>query len=216
MATNKSKKNSKSKVKPASKKMVAKKTKAAKAGPAKSAKVMSSKSTSAKTKKGVSAKAKLTSAKSKKTLNEKKKKPVVAAPKIQKAKKEVLASKHFQAVKNPKAKAFLAPKIKKVQPDTPWEDFFTPLDDRLVVICEETTEASPSGLYIPDSVKDKPTKGTVLAVGRGHLSKKGKVRPLDVQRGDQVLFSEFSVNPVKMNGMEVLILRESEILGVVN
>lgn len=94
--------------------------------------------------------------------------------------------------------------------------FFNPLDDRVVVAREEALTRTPGGLYIPDTVTsgDRFYQGRVLAVGRGRLDKKGRLMPLDVQLGDLVLYSSYSGSDIKMGTREVVILRESEILGV--
>lgn len=94
--------------------------------------------------------------------------------------------------------------------------FFTPLDDRVLVQRMGLSDRTPGGLYIPDtaSSSDKPTQGRVVAVGRGHLSKKGKLQPLDVQLGDLVLFNSFAGSEVKIENEDMLLLRENEILGV--
>jgi chaperonin GroES len=90
-----------------------------------------------------------------------------------------------------------------------------PLQDRLVVkrIAEE--EKSKGGIIIPDSAKEKPIEGEVIAVGNGKVTEKGDVRPLDVKVGDRVLFGKYAGTEVKLEGDEVLILREEDILGVV-
>ena len=91
-----------------------------------------------------------------------------------------------------------------------------PLHDRLVVkrIAEE--EKSRGGIIIPDSAKEKPIEGEVIAVGNGKLLEGGKLRALDVKAGDKVLFGKYAGTEIKVNGEEHLILREDEILGIVD
>jgi chaperonin GroES len=89
-----------------------------------------------------------------------------------------------------------------------------PLHDRVVVRRLEESETMQGGLYIPDSAKEKPQKGEVVAVGKGKRTEDGKVLPLDVQVGDQILFGKYSGSDIKLNANEYLIMREDEILGV--
>jgi chaperonin GroES len=89
-----------------------------------------------------------------------------------------------------------------------------PLHDRIVVKRIEEDEAKVGGLFIPDSAKEKPQKGEVVAVGKGKRNDEGKLIPLDVQAGDQILFGKYSGSDIKMDGVEYLIMREDEVLGV--
>ena len=89
-----------------------------------------------------------------------------------------------------------------------------PLYDRIVVKRIETQEQKVGGLYIPDSAKEKPQEGEVLAVGKGKRLEDGKVIPLDVQVGDHILFGKYSGSDIKLDGEEVLIMREDEVLGI--
>ncbi len=90
-----------------------------------------------------------------------------------------------------------------------------PLHDRVVVRrIEDKNETTKSGLYIPDSAKEKPQEGEVVAVGKGKRDDSGKVNALDVQTGDHILFGKYSGNDIKLDGNEYLIMREDEILGV--
>ncbi len=89
-----------------------------------------------------------------------------------------------------------------------------PLHDRVVVKRIEEGEAMQGGLYIPDSAKEKPQQGEVVAVGKGKKNDEGKIFPLDVQVGDRILFGKYSGSDIKLNGNEYLIMREDEILGV--
>lgn len=107
---------------------------------------------------------------------------------------------------------------KKVMSKIDFQNWVTPLDDRLLVMISEGEKMTPGGLYIPDTVTDVSgnMKGVVAAVGRGHLDKKGKIRPLDVKKGDQVIFSQFSGSKIEYQGETVIFLRESDVLGIVN
>ena len=89
-----------------------------------------------------------------------------------------------------------------------------PLHDRVVIkrVDEETTSAG--GIVLPGSATEKPMQGEVLAVGNGKITENGDVRPLDVKVGDAVLFGKFSGTEVKINGEEVLIMREDDLMGV--
>ena len=90
-----------------------------------------------------------------------------------------------------------------------------PLHDRIVVKRIEEDETKVGGLFIPDSAKEKPQKGGVVAVGKGKRSEDGKLIPLDLQAGDQILFGKYSGSEIKMDSVEYLIMREDEVLGVV-
>ena len=89
-----------------------------------------------------------------------------------------------------------------------------PLADRLIVKREEEETKTAGGLLIPDNAKEKPIHGVVLAVGNGKILADGTVRPLDIKVGDKVLFSKYSGTEIKLEGVEHLILREDDILGV--
>ena len=91
----------------------------------------------------------------------------------------------------------------------------TPLGDRLLVKRIEETEQIKGGIIIPDSAKEKPQEGEVLAVGKGKSNDEGKVFPLDVKAGDRVLFGKYSGTEIKIDGEELLIMREEEVLGIV-
>jgi len=90
-----------------------------------------------------------------------------------------------------------------------------PLHDRVVVKRMEEERTSAGGIVIPDSAAEKPMKGEVIAVGNGKISESGDVRALDVKVGDQVLFGKYSGTEIKIEGQEVLIMREEDILGVI-
>ena len=91
---------------------------------------------------------------------------------------------------------------------------FRPLHDRVVVRRIEEDERTRGGIIIPDTAKEKPQRGEIVAVGPGALDEKGKVQPLDVKPGDRVLFGKWSGTEVKLDGQELLIMKESDILGV--
>src|SRR5438270_6177795 len=89
-----------------------------------------------------------------------------------------------------------------------------PLYDRIVVKRVEEQETKIGGLFIPDSAKEKPQEGEVVAVGKGKRLEDGKVVPLDVKAGDRILFGKYSGNDIKIDGQEYMIMREDEVLGV--
>ena len=89
-----------------------------------------------------------------------------------------------------------------------------PLYDRIVVKRIEEQEQKVGGLFIPDSAKEKPQEGEVVAVGKGKRLEDGKVIPLDVQVGDRILFGKYSGSEIKLDGNDYLILREDEVLGI--
>lgn len=92
---------------------------------------------------------------------------------------------------------------------------FRPLGDRVVVKRLEEELKSPGGIVIPDSAAEKPSRGKVLAAGPGKKTEDGKVRPLDLAVGDDVLFGKYSGTEIKLNGEEYLVMREEDIMGVV-
>jgi len=90
----------------------------------------------------------------------------------------------------------------------------TPLHDRILVRRVEEAETTRGGIIIPDTAKDKPQEGEVIAVGKGKVNDEGKVRPLDVKEGDRILFGKYSGNEIKLDGEEYIIMREEEVLGI--
>jgi chaperonin GroES len=91
-----------------------------------------------------------------------------------------------------------------------------PLQDRVIVRrLEEAVEKTKGGIIIPDTAKEKPQQGKVIAVGKGKVNEDGKVLPLDVKVGDKILFGKYSGSEIKIEGEEHLIMREEDILGVV-
>jgi len=92
---------------------------------------------------------------------------------------------------------------------------FRPLHDRVLVRRVEAEEKTAGGIIIPDSAKEKPAEGEIVAVGNGSRAEDGKVTPLDVKVGDRVLFGKWSGTEVKVDGEDLLIMKESDILGVI-
>jgi len=90
-----------------------------------------------------------------------------------------------------------------------------PLQDRIIVKRVQEEEKTKGGIIIPDSAKEKPLEGQIIAVGNGKVLEDGKVRPLDVKAGDRVLFNKYAGTEVKIDGEEHLMLREDDILGVI-
>jgi chaperonin GroES len=92
---------------------------------------------------------------------------------------------------------------------------FRPLHDRVVVRRVESEEKTAGGIIIPDTAKEKPQEGEVVAVGSGARDEAGKLVPLDVKKGDRVLFGKWSGTEVKVDGEDLLIMKESDILGII-
>ena len=92
---------------------------------------------------------------------------------------------------------------------------FRPLHDRVVVKRIDSEEKTAGGIIIPDTAKEKPQEGEIIAVGNGARDETGKVVPLDVKKGDRVLFGKWSGTEVKLEGDELLIMKESDIMGVI-
>ena len=113
------------------------------------------------------------------------------------------------------AKLKSSPKAEK-KPQVRWNQFMTPLDDRVVVEVEIVSEITASGLYIPGGLDSTAgtCRGHVVLVGHGHKDKRGKLHNLDVQVGDKVIYPKYSGSETELNGVSVVFLRESEILGV--
>ena len=91
-----------------------------------------------------------------------------------------------------------------------------PLHDRIVVKRLDATENKVGGLFIPDSAKEKPQEGEVVSVGNGKRNEQGALIPLDVKAGDRILFGKYSGSDVKIDGEEYMIMREDEVLGVLD
>ena len=92
---------------------------------------------------------------------------------------------------------------------------FRPLHDRVLVRRIESDEKTAGGIIIPDTAKEKPQEGEVIAAGAGAKDDAGKITPLDVKAGDKILFGKWSGTEVKLNGEDLLIMKESDILGIV-
>jgi len=90
-----------------------------------------------------------------------------------------------------------------------------PLHDRVVIRRTEEERTSPGGIVIPDSATEKPVKGEVVAVGKGKLLDSGEVRALDLKEGDKVLFGKYSGTEVKVEGEELLVMREDDVMAVI-
>ena len=93
---------------------------------------------------------------------------------------------------------------------------FRPLHDRVVVRRVESEEKTKGGIIIPDTAKEKPQEGEIIAVGSGARDEAGKLVPLDVKAGDRILFGKWSGTEVKLDGEELLIMKESDIMGVLD
>ncbi|MBM3514494.1 MAG: co-chaperone GroES [Alphaproteobacteria bacterium] len=93
---------------------------------------------------------------------------------------------------------------------------FKPLHDRVVVERLESDTKSPGGIIIPDTAKEKPMEGKVISVGPGARDENGKIQPLDVKKGDRILFGKWSGTEVKIDGKELLIMKESDIMGIID
>lgn len=166
---------------------------------------------------------------SKKAKTPVKKKALKAKPATKKAKAKKVPAKKVVAKKASKTKAAKTKASKTTTSSKPIQSltskiqtdlskFVTPLDDRLIVEITQAAKMTAGGLYIPDTAQSVSgnLKGLVLAVGRGHRDPKGRVRPMDVRVGDAVLFAEFSGSKLNFMGRELMILRESEVMGVIS
>ena len=92
---------------------------------------------------------------------------------------------------------------------------FRPLHDRVVVTRIDADNKTPGGIIIPDTAKEKPMEGEVVAVGAGSRGEDGKLQPLDVKAGDRILFGKWSGSEVKIDGQELIIMKESDVLGII-
>jgi chaperonin GroES len=103
-------------------------------------------------------------------------------------------------------------------PKETWEEehmHFRPLHDRVVVRRLESEERTKGGIIIPDTAKEKPQEGEVVAVGPGARDESGKIQPLDLKAGDRILFGKWSGTEVKIDGEELLIMKESDVMGII-
>ena len=89
-----------------------------------------------------------------------------------------------------------------------------PLQDRIIVKRLEEETMTAGGIFIPETAKEKPMKGEVIAVGKGKKTEEGKILPVDVKKGDKVLFGKYAGTEIKIDGQEYLIMREDDILGI--
>ena len=92
---------------------------------------------------------------------------------------------------------------------------FRPLHDRVLVQREESEEKTAGGIIIPDTAKEKPMQGKVVSVGTGTRDEQGKITPLDVSEGDTILFGKWSGTEIKLDGTDYLIMKESDIMGII-
>lgn len=156
-----------------------------------------------------------------------KKKPVLkktAAKKPKKtAMKKTASQKKPMKQSGPKAvvqkttsKPISAAKSSRAQQKVNWSEFVTPLDDRLIVQLNNQERKTAGGLYIPDTASDVSgnKQGVAVSVGRGHLEANGKIRPMDVRVGDQVVFAEYAGSKIELLGETLVLLRESEVMGI--
>lgn len=90
-----------------------------------------------------------------------------------------------------------------------------PLHDRVIIKRMEEEEKTEGGIVIPDTAKEKPIRGEVVAVGNGKLLENGEIRPLDIKKGDKVLFGKYAGTEVKLNGHDVLVMREDDVMAVI-
>lgn len=129
------------------------------------------------------------------------------------AKKPIKPAKNKLA-KKPVAKVKKAAPAKATKTHVSWQKFLTPLEDRILLKAEGVAERTPGGLYIPETVRERANQARVLAVGPGKRDKKGRLKPLDVRVGDRVLMPDFYGQTIAFAGDELLIVRESEIVGI--
>ncbi|PIE61032.1 MAG: co-chaperone GroES [Desulfobacterales bacterium] len=93
---------------------------------------------------------------------------------------------------------------------------FRPLSDRILVERVEENEKTKGGIIIPDTAKEKPAEGKVVATGNGRMGEDGKLLPMDVKVGDRVLFSKYGGTEIKLDGVDYLIMRQDDVLGIVD
>lgn len=178
----------------------------------------------------VAAKIKMHAKKAGKVAKKSSAKRVIAKKKVVLKKAAVKSS--VKSVKSGKAKSKTSAKAKTstkttksvypiaklaAKPKASLQNFMTPLDDRILVRLTEAEKKTAGGLYIPDTVSDVSgnLEGHVVSVGRGHLNKKGQVRPMDVSLGDKIVFAEHSGSKIKVQNEDLIVLRESDVMGVV-
>lgn len=133
----------------------------------------------------------------------------MAANKSKKAKSKAKIAKKSAPQKTLKKKTVQLKSMAKGTHD------LTPLDDRVLVAVNARLTKTAGGIFIPDTVETQHTRGTVIAVGRGRRNKKGYVRPMDVKVGDEVLYAEFAGTPITIDSKSLLLIKEEELLGVI-
>jgi chaperonin GroES len=157
---------------------------------------------------------KLKSAKTKKSVKQKSVKQPTKKIIVKAKSKKAIAKVATKLTPKSNAKPAAFKTIKTAAPK--WQQFLSPLDDRLLVEVQEGEKRTAGGLYIPNTaVVAGHKRGLVVAAGPGHKNKKGKIRPMDVKAGDTVVFSEFVGTKLNLMGVDVQLLRETEILGIV-
>lgn len=92
---------------------------------------------------------------------------------------------------------------------------FRPLHDRVLVRRASNDEKTPGGIILPENAQEKPMEGEVIAVGNGHINDNGDVRPLDVKTGDKIIFSKWAGTEVKIEGEDLMVMKESDIIGII-
>lgn len=147
-----------------------------------------------------------------------KKVPLKAKSKAKPLKKaKVVATKLAKKTKPAKTKASLQANVKTTltaKKSGNLTSGFTPLLDHILIQPDGVSDRTPGGLFIPSTVQDKPLTGKVLAVGKGGFNKKGQLRPLDVNVGENVIYGKYAGTTVTIQGQELLILKEEDILGI--
>ena len=93
---------------------------------------------------------------------------------------------------------------------------FKPLHDRVLIEVLDSTEKTTGGIIIPDTAQEKPSEGEIVAVGPGALNDDGKRNPIDVKVGDKILFSKFSGDEIKIDGQDLIIIKEEDVIGILN
>lgn len=133
------------------------------------------------------------------------------------AKAKAVSKKAKSASQSTKAAIQKVKSTPVTKPLVDLSQIFTPLDDRLIVQLTEAERRTAGGLYIPDTVSDVSgnVRGRVVSVGRGRRDKKGRLHPMDVNPGDQVIFPQYAGSKIQLMGHELVILKESEVMGVV-
>lgn len=135
-------------------------------------------------------------------------------PTVSRAKTSAVVAK---GKSKPKIQAKIKPKSKSQKKFVArnWQSIFVPLDDRILIRRADEFLQTKGGIFIPDSAAERPNSGTVIAVGRGRRGKKGKIYPLEVRLGDEVLFDKYAGTEIKFMDEAFLIVRESDVIGVV-